>query len=330
MTMLKSSEIPKVAIIIPTWNRKKDLLECLSSLKKLTCSHYEIIVIDNASEDGTASAVESQFPEVYLIRNTENVWFCKANNSGIRKALEGDADYIFLLNDDCVVDPPALYELVKVAEEDKEVGIVGATVYLYENPAVIGFTGRRLNRWLSTTISVSKSEERKDVCVVDHVAGCSMLIKKEVIDKIGLLDEKFFAYFEDLDFCVRAQSAGYKVVYTRKAKVWHKKVGYNNSIKGSWLKILRAVETAKAFILPDVKTLAHFPSIVYYTMRNRALFMKKNVNFQQFIVFFFLYSIFFLPARLIFFAVKGRGDLMKATYFGFYDFVRGKYGKANL
>jgi GT2 family glycosyltransferase len=233
------TELPLVYVIVLTWNGKADILECLKSLQNLAYPNTKILVVDNASEDGTAEAIHSLFPGFELICNGSNLRFARGNNVGIDYSLRRGADYVLLLNNDTVADHDFLSHLVETAESDKKIGIVGPKIYYYDKPRRIWFAGGTINWWTGGVAHAGIREEDKgkyDVTTeVDYITGCCMLVKREVIDAVGMLDARYHMYVEDVDWCVRAMRAGYKLVYVPSSKVWHK---LSASTKGhlSWFK----------------------------------------------------------------------------------------------
>jgi GT2 family glycosyltransferase len=236
MTM---AEFPLVYIVVLTWNGKADTLECLQSLQRLTYSNARILVVDNASEDGTAEAVRLSFPGVELIWNESNLRFAGGNNIGIKYSFRQGADYVLLLNNDTVVDRDFLAHLVQKAEQDKQVGIVGPKVYYYGDSKRIWFAGGRIEWWKGwvSHIGIRETDTHQYDALrqVDYVTGCCMLVKREVVDAVGTLDEKFYLYVEDVDWCVRARQAGFKVVYVPSSHIWHK-ISSSSGEHLSWFK----------------------------------------------------------------------------------------------
>ncbi len=236
-----------VAIILVNWNGKKDTLACLESLTKLKTqsaswrTKLKTYVVDNGSTDNSVVAIKKNFSDVEVIEVGENLGFAGGNNVGIRRALEWGADYIWLLNNDTVVDHNALDALLG-AFVDKSVGVAGSKIYfasghefhkeLYskENLGHVLWYAGGLIDWQNMYAShrgvdeVDKGQNDK-IAETPFITGCSMMIKKQVFEKIGLLDEKFFAYLEDLDFCLRAKQMGYKLVYKPQSILWHKNAG---------------------------------------------------------------------------------------------------------
>jgi GT2 family glycosyltransferase len=217
---------PHVAVIVLNWNRRQDTLECLQSLRGLTYPHYELIVVDNGSTDGSVQAIREAFPAICLLANPENLGFAEGNNVGMRHVLSGEADYVFLLNNDTVVAPALLDELVATAQADPRVGVVGPKIYYYDRRDTLWYAGAR-EQWLRrlpATVGLDEIDRgqydqvRETACVY----GTAMLIRRQVLEEVGLLDERFFCYHEDADFCMRVRGAGYRCVYNPRGLVWHK------------------------------------------------------------------------------------------------------------
>jgi GT2 family glycosyltransferase len=229
----QSSEFT-VSVIIVSWNAREFLMQCLASLSADACDYpMEIIVVDNASSDGSADEVANSYPRVRLIRNAENLGFAKANNIGISLST---GRYLCLVNSDVKVLPHCVSTLVRFCEENPEVGMVG--------PRVIGGDGKWQhsckgfpNVWnvfcralaLDTLFPRGKlftgfllSHWRQD-CPrpVDILVGCFWLVRREALTRVGLLDETFFMYGEDIDWCKRFWMHGWKVVFVPSAEAIH-------------------------------------------------------------------------------------------------------------
>jgi GT2 family glycosyltransferase len=217
---------PLVYIIVLTWNGKKDTLECLSSLKQLVYPNYRVLVVDNASVDGSTEQVKSQFPDVELIVNKDNFRFAGGNNVGIEYALSKNADYILLLNNDTIVDPNFITELVTTAESDSQIGIVGPKMYYYTDPKRIWYAGGKIEWWKGWISHIGIREiDNEQYCQTketDFISGCCVLVKREVVETIGILDTAYYIYGEDVDWCIRAFRAGYRLIFEPRAKIWHK------------------------------------------------------------------------------------------------------------
>ena len=217
---------PRVYVIILNWNGKEETLRCLSSVLEMDYPCYRVLVVDNASSDGSVEAIRAAFPAVELLVNKGNLGFSAGNNEGIQYALHGGADYVLLLNNDTQVERNALTALVAGCEADPAVGLASGKVYYFDRPQVIYYAGAKQGRLplLPRVIGVGEEDhgQYEQAQEVDYVWGQAMLIKRQVIESVGLLDPQFFMYYEDLDYCLRAKRAGYKIVCLPAARVWHK------------------------------------------------------------------------------------------------------------
>lgn len=233
----------KVAIIILHYKGKKFTAQCLQSIKKLKTNglQAEIIVVNNNPKENL-SDLKKKFPQFVFLETGKNIGFTGGNNLGIKRGLRDGADYIFLINNDTILASDILVQLAKVAEERKEAGILAPKIYFapgYEYhrdrykksergkvfwnaggeidwPNVIG-TGRGLNE-----VDRGQYDQIEET---DYVSGCGMFIKREVLDEIGFFDERYFLYYEDNDISVRAQRAGWKLLFVPQAKMWHFNAG---------------------------------------------------------------------------------------------------------
>lgn len=216
-----------------------------------------------------------------IIKNQKNYGFAKGNNIAIEYALNTlKSDYVLLLNNDTVVDKKFLNNLIEVGKIDKKIGILGSTVYFYDEPNKIQSAGIKLNWKKGTvkTLGINDIDKKQfsDIKEVDYVDGSNMLIKEEVFKKIGYLNSKYFLYWEETDFCVRAHKADYKIVYVPNVKIWHKVGSTTKKVSGYY---------------------------EYYMTRNMFWFMKKHANdldFSIFILYFFSYKIWFRIGIMIY------------------------------
>jgi GT2 family glycosyltransferase len=218
--------LPSVCIVILNWNCKDDVLECLRSVMKFDYPNYQVMVVDNASTDGSPEAIKSEFLDVKVIVNDANLGFAAGNNVGLQYVLEHGNEYALLLNNDTVVAPNMLRELVTIGENDEQIGIVSPKIYYHEEENKLWYAGARKGwlRGIGATIGLDEEDEGQYDVVqrVDYAFGCGMLIKREVLERVGLLDSRFFLYHEDCDFCLRAAKSGFKTVYVPQARMWHK------------------------------------------------------------------------------------------------------------
>lgn len=242
--------MPKVFIIILNWNGWKDTLECLKSLKH---NNYpcRIVVVDNGSTDESVERLED-IEGIDFLSLKSNWGFSGGNNFGIKYALREGADYVLLLNNDTIVDKNFLKELMREAEKNPRAGLLGAKIYYHDEPEKIWFAGGEISfLGKGTHIGVNEIDKGQydQVKEVEYITGCCLLVKKEVTDKIGFLDEDYFLYYEDTDYSWRARKAGYDCLFVPRAKIWHKCSAA--SVEGS-------------------------ASYIYYSARNRLLLLRKN------------------------------------------------------
>ena len=225
---------PLVYIITINWNGLEDTLECLGSLEKINYSPYRIIVVDNGSKDNQAAVIKEKYPLIELIENIKNEGFVNANNQGIEVALTQNAKYILLLNNDTTVKNDFLDILIEHAEKNKDVGILSPKILYYDSDTIWSMGGR-INNLTGFSIMIGKRKQSKqynEIIEPDFITGCAMLIKREVIEKIGLLDPIYFAYYEDTDYSFRVRDAGYKIKVIPGSVIRHKKSA-SAGIKGS-------------------------------------------------------------------------------------------------
>ncbi len=245
---------PRVTIIILNWNGLEDTLACLASLNQLDYPAYDIIVVDNGSSDNSVAAIRAAYPQVILIETGDNLGYVGGNNVGLEHTKTTGAGYALLLNNDTEVDPNFLSLLVEAAEADPTVGIVGPTIYYFDRPDVIWSAGGAIDWGQGTTQmigldEVDRGQFGKQPRPVDFVTGCTLLIKMLLVEQVGLLDPRFFAYYEETEWCVRVTRAGFKILHVPRAKIWHK-------------------------ISPIAREAS--PHVHYYMTRNRLLFLKLS------------------------------------------------------
>jgi len=229
---------PLVYIIVLNWNRREDTLECLRSLSAVKYENFKILLVDNASSDGTVEAVAREFPAASIVSNSTNLRFAGGNNVGIRIAMERGADFVLLLNNDTTVDPDFLTELVAGASSDST-GMTGPKMYFYDDPKRLWYAGGKIEFWKGWISHIGVREvdagQYDTPAETQYISGCCVLVKKEVVERIGMLDEAYYIYGEDADWCVRATRAGYVLRYVPAARIWHK-LSVSSGGHFSWFK----------------------------------------------------------------------------------------------
>jgi GT2 family glycosyltransferase len=210
-------------MIILNFNGGEDILACLKSLQLIKqpekwCVEY--LLVDNCSTDNSLQLIKQAFPKIKIIKNNKNLGFAGGNNVGISYALNQGADAVLLLNQDTTVEKGFLGPLIKNSAD-----IVSPVIKFKRKGKGIYDFGGKVNWWIGRTKHKEKLEFRiknLELDKIDYVSGCCMFIRRPVFEKIGLLDERYFLYFEDADFCLRAKKAGFKIAVEPKSLIFHK------------------------------------------------------------------------------------------------------------
>jgi GT2 family glycosyltransferase len=233
----------RVAIIIVNWNGITDTQTCIASLIKLHNQGIilSIIIVDNGSTDNSVLTIKQKFPQVELIELKSNLGFSGGVNAGLKQAGTQNYDFFWLINNDTIVDPDALHALLD-AFSDKTVGIAGPKIYFApgheyhfekyakdERGKVIWYAGGIIdwNNMYASHRGVDQVDHQQfeNIETTDFVTGCSMIIKRSVIEKIGYFNDRYYLYLEDVDYCLRAKHAGFRLLYVPKAVIWHINAG---------------------------------------------------------------------------------------------------------
>lgn len=242
-----------VAVIVLNWNRRDDTLRCLDSLAQSTAVPFDTLVVDNASSDDSVEAVRSTYPDVRIIENSTNLGYAGGNNVGIEAAMHENYAYVLVLNNDTVVDPAAIGRLVDLAKLEPDAGVIAPAICYLDDPQRVWSAGGTID-WQRGTVKTSYldaslSDLPRRPYTTDHVTGCCMLLRIEALRRAGLIDPRFFLYFEETEWCVRIARAGYQIMVNPEARIWHA-------------------------IRPDEQSGS--PAIAYYMTRNQLLFFKLS------------------------------------------------------
>lgn len=222
---------PVVSVVVVSYNTRERLIGCLAAVEGRVSLPHEVIVVDNASADGSAAAVRARFPGASVLENTENVGFARANNQGLRRAA---APYALILNSDAEVGVGCVEALAAVLDTRADVGIVGPRTRFADGRIQVSFgpmltpraewRQRRLVRGVRAG-DPAALERAEALAAVEHepawVSGSCLLARRRAVDQVGLFDEGFFLYEEDVDLCVRVRAAGWRVVFTPAAEAVH-------------------------------------------------------------------------------------------------------------
>ena len=283
--------MPRVGVVVLNWNGTADTVECLRSLRRLDYDAAQIILVDNGSRPPAAAELARQFPEIDCLQLPRNLGYAGGNNAGIRRALECGCDYVFVLNNDTVVDAGCVRAAVAMARADERVGVVGVRIISMDDCSRfwVAYGQVTYRQGLVRLIGylqrdVGQFDTPRDV---EWVPGTAMLLARRALEEVGLFDEEFFAYHEDVDWCVAARARGFRVVYAPAPVVYHK--GHRSS-------------GGKGYMTPRQ----------YLAGRNMVLFVRKHgtIGQQAKFAFFVLAT---LPAQFIRRWITGeqRGVIMK-------------------
>lgn len=294
---------PHIVSVILNTNRRADTLECLESLLRSQYDNHQAIVLDNHSTDGSVEAICEKFPGVRVVRLQENLGYAGNNNVGIQIAMDMGAAWVFVLNEDTVLDPSCLPRLVEAGDSSSRIGIVGPMVYHFDEPGYIQSGGGLLGPyWQSQHIAQDEPDQGqlKENHDVEWISGCAILVRRSVIEQVGMIDPRFFYYWEETEWCLRARRAGWRIMHVPEAKLWHKGVQRNYSAK---------------------------PSVSYYGTRNRLLMMSKH----HAPVRVWLHTCGEIARTLISWSVRPKWRHKRAhrdaMWHGLVDFLHGRWGK---
>ncbi len=243
---------PLVYVVILTFNRWDNTRACLDAVTRSTYPNLRVLIVDNVSTDGTPTELRKNYPQITLLENGANLGYAEGNNIGMRFAMEQDADYVAILNNDVVVGLDWLEPLVNALSENPRATFAGPLVYHADEPTIIQSAGGILPAdWHPYHRSPKETDAGKFQIVeaVDWLTGCTLLARSSSLQTIGLLDPAFYMYGEDVDWCVRARAAGQQVLFVPQSHVWHKGV-------------MRNYKPA--------------PHVTYYSARNELQLMRKH------------------------------------------------------
>ncbi len=279
---------PLVSIIALNFNQTDVTCAFLASTKQLNYTNFETIVVDNASDiDPTEQIEAGDYPNVHLIISDKNLGFTGGNNLGMRKA---QGDFVFIVNNDTEVTPDLIDLLLEPFYQDEKIGVVSPKIKFYDHPTVIQYAGfQPMNPYTGRTEMVGGRQEdvgQHDVSGETHGAhGAAMMVRREVIEKVGMFADNFFIYYEEWDWSARIRRAGYKIFYQAKATILHKEsmtMGKESAIKA------------------------------YYHTRNRILYMRRNSEKGQLLAFVGFFTLLTAPKTIAKYVAKGQFKHLKA------------------
>ncbi len=287
-----TDSIPLVSIVTINYNQAEVTRQFLDSARLLTHPRVDIIVVDNASEPALASCIDtSQYPNLTVIRSEENLGFTGGNNLGIANA---KGDYFFIVNNDTELNPNLLTELLKPFAADSRIGVTCPKIRFFSNPTLVQYAGYNPMNMLTGTAVPVGYKLPDDPCYDDpsptaFAHGCAMLVKRAVVEQVGRFAERFFLYYEELDWSQRIRNAGFIIQYQPSAYILHK-------------------ESMSVGEFSPLKT--------YFLTRNRILFMRRHGSSVQKLVFYLFFAVCVAPKHLAAYLLTGKWEHAKA-------FVRG-------
>jgi len=278
-----------VAVVVLNWNRREETLACLASLEKADTGGAAILAVDNASEDGSVEAIRARFPQVRVIALAENRGFSGGNNAGIRAALDAGAKAVFLLNNDTVVAPDFLDPLLWIANSLDTIAAVSSVTMRMDQPELLdaAFLSFYFGHGIVWHYGVNAlpSEGFDQPREIEAGIGSAMLLLADALEQIGLLDESYFAYHEEVEWCFRARKAGFHIWYQPYSRVWHHGSRSTDTQRPP-RPIL--VDDSDREHLPNPVPLSWSPVRSYLGARNSIRFIRQHANLRQ--KLFFAYS----------------------------------------
>ena len=291
----------KLAIIIVNWNQFNLTHDCIISLKNCDYGNFKIILVDNASEDKPGIELSNKFPDIVFIQNKKNLGFTGANNIGIEYAINHDFKFIMLLNNDTEVEKNFISPLINKLSNNSKLGAVQPLITYWHNRNIIWNFGGTINKFSGQVKTLNKGKKIDQINLKDEtewISGCCFVIKSELIKKIGKLDNSYFVYFEDVDWSLRINQAGYKLELEPKSLIYHHE-------GASWKNKKKSREgTISAF--------THYLNIrnhIYFTLKFKYIFNPIGALLFQIIKIggyslYFLLRFRFLKLQMVWKGVK--------------------------
>ena len=299
---MKSNSLPKVAILLVNWNGYALTKACLESLKEVQYSNFQTILVDNGSRDGSGERLKSEFSEIELLTSPENIGFTGGNNLGIQWALDHAYDQVLLLNNDTLVEPDFLDPLVSFLEQNTDYGAVQPKIMFEAERDKLWNAGGGYFKGLEMTWSIGSGktdegqfDQEKDT---PWITGCAILVRAEAIRQAGMLDNRFFAYYEDVEWSFRIKKSGFRLRYLPQSKIYHVAGGSSKKIK------------TKEGVIP--------PILHYYRTRNHLFLIRSHSNPVTFVLSLF-YQTLKNASFILYLGLNGRFQKVNAILKGHYE-----------
>lgn len=211
-----------VVAVVLNWNRTQDTVQCVHSLRKSDYPALDILVVDNGSAPEHYANLQAALPDTPILRSPTNLGFAGGNNFGLQHVLERGAEYALVINNDTLIDVQMVSQLVAAAEAHPRAGLVGPIIYYLAQPTEVWFAGYRFTHGIYVLRrGLNLQPPLRPVEPVDFVSGCGVLIRRNVLEQVGLFSEDYFMYYEDLDYCFRVKEAGLEILCVTGARMWH-------------------------------------------------------------------------------------------------------------
>jgi GT2 family glycosyltransferase len=265
----RSNADPGVCCVVVNWNGWRDTLDCLASLQEQEYGNLQVVVVDNGSTDDSVERIRSAFPEARLIETGKNLGFPSGCNVGLRAALGGSAEFIWLLNNDTICPPDTLRKLVRRAMASPEAGLVGTVLFYAHDPAnVQAWGGGRIKPWIAFTTHFDAPTEFGPNC---YTTFASALARREMLEEVGLLYEGFFMYCDDSDLCLRMQKTRWKIVMAEDTAVLHKEGGSTTTSEKPFMTKVVTVSCLRLIRRSSKLALIGMPVYVILRLGNRVV-----------------------------------------------------------
>ncbi|MFL2665781.1 MAG: glycosyltransferase family 2 protein [Flavobacteriaceae bacterium] len=289
----------KIAIIIVNWKQYELTINCLLSLQKVEYKNWKVILVDNEYNFEKINKIKRDFNKVEVIESKENLGFVSANNIGIKYAIKNKFEYIMLLNNDTEVNKKFLAPLVNSFQNDNSLGAVQPLIMNYNNRAKVWNAGGYLNIFFGFPYTNKLNNKKRQI---DWITGCCIVLKTKVINKVGLMDEHFFAYYEDVDWSLRIKKLGYKLGIVESSVIFHHGTKSSN------------ISNSEGTLSPFVH---------YLNIRNHIYLVKKHSDKFNFIGVL-LYQFFKILFYSVYFILRLRFSKLKMIYRGLNDGINNK------
>lgn len=277
---------PLVSILTVNFNQAEVTCQLIRSLRRMTYTNIEIVVVDNGSEKDDPSIISQQFPEIIYLETGKNLGFAGGNNFGL---VHCQGEYVLFINNDVEVEPDFLEPLLQAFSEYPKVGMVSPRIHFYDEPGLIQYAGSTpMNPFTIRNSGIGWRQKDTgqylESRLTAYIHGAAMMVPRKVMEEVGLMYDDYFLYYEELDWCYRVNKAGYQIVYVGQSLVHHKE---------------------------SVSTGRNSPLKTYYLTRNRLLFARRNFDFWERFASMIFFTFISLPKNLMFFVIKRDWDLIR-------------------